>query len=130
MAQLTADPQAYVGQSALLGGYIIQATNLPQATEIEVLQSPLNGDYRPTGAERSQGRFLVRLKGFADPAVYARGRPLTVIGRVAGSEIRPVGQVQYRYPVIEAVNVHLWQEREQYGYYPAFTFGIGVGTFF
>jgi len=129
MAELAASPQAYTGQVVLLGGRIIAVQNLPEATEIEVLQSPLVNEERPQGGDVSEGRFVARLPGYADPAVYAPGRLITVAGRVVGSEARPVGQVEYRYPVLEALDVHLWQRRQQDGY-PNVFFSIGVGTIF
>jgi len=128
MAQLAANPEAYIGQVVLLGGRIVQTRNLPQATEVEVLQSPLNDDERPEGGDVSEGRFLIRLPGYADPAVYAPGRLITVAGRVTGVERRPLGEIEYRYPVLEALDTHLWQGR-QYGY-PNVFFSIGVGTAF
>jgi len=129
MARLVADPDAYVGEVVLLGGRIINVANLPEATEVEILQTPLENGQRPQGGDISEGRFLVRLSGYADPAIYVPGRLITVAGRVAGAEVRPVGQVEYRYPVLEALDVHLWQGRQQNGY-PNVFFSIGVGTIF
>ncbi len=129
MAQLAADPQAYLGEVVLLGGRIIEVRNLPQATEVEILQTPLLEGQRPQGGDISEGRFLAMLPGYVDPAIYTAGKLITVAGRVAGSQLRPVGQVEYRYPVLEALDVHLWQGRQRNGY-PNVFFSIGVGTFF
>lgn len=130
MNELAADPQANVGQVVLLGGRIIKTENLPQATEIEVLQSPLDGDDRPEGGDVSQGRFLVLMPGYADPAIYAPGRLITVAGRVKGASPRPVGQLDYNYPVLDVLQVQLWQEGGQRNGYPNVFFSIGVGTIF
>jgi outer membrane lipoprotein len=129
MPQLAADPEAYRGQVVLLGGRIIQTRNLSGVTEIEVLQTPLENGQRPQGGDVSQGRFLARLPDYADPAVYAPGRLITVAGRVAGAEFRPLGEVEYSYPTLDALDVHLWPGRERDGY-PNFFFSIGVGTVF
>ncbi len=129
MAELVANPQAHAGQVVLLGGYIIQTRNLPEASEVEVLEAGLDGDQRPQGEDTSQGRFLARLPGWRDPAIFSPGRQITVAGRVSGSQRRPVGQVQYRYPVLEALDWHLWPGRQADGY-PNVFFSIGVGTAF
>jgi outer membrane lipoprotein len=129
MEQLKADPAAYVGQAVLLGGRIIATRNLPKTTEIEILHLPLGDDDRPKEGDLSQGRFLAVMPGYADAAVYAPGRYVTVAGRVSGSTLRPVGQIEYRYPVLEVLQAHLWQRRAQDGY-PNVVFGLGVGTAF
>lgn len=129
LAELLQDPGAYQGEVVLLGGRIIQTENIDGATELMVLQTPLENGARPQGGDLSQGRFITRLAGYADPAVYAPGRLLTVAGRMSGTDVRPLGQIAYRYPVIEALDVHLWQGRQRDGY-PNVFFSIGVGTVF
>jgi len=128
--ELVRNPQAFQGQVVLAGGRIIGVQNLEGKTEIEVLESPLDDDDRPQGGDVSRGRFIALLEGYADPAVYSRGRLITVAGRVVGAEPRRVGQITYNYPVLDALQTHLWEEREQSYAYPNVFFSIGVGTFF
>lgn len=110
-ADIRARPEAYKGRVVLLGGSIVQTTNLAKATEIEVLQKPLDSyDDRPEDTDRSSGRFLVRCQGFLDSAIYTKGREVTAAGPVQAPEIRPLDQTQYTYPVIGCDQLHLWPE--------------------
>src|SRR5262245_2984343 len=108
LAEIRADPHAHLGEHVILGGDIIKATPKPGDTEIEILARRLGGGDVPEGGDGSTGRFLVRTAGFLDPAIYARGRRLTVLGTVAGTEERAVGDVAYAYPVIRAERLKLW----------------------
>jgi outer membrane lipoprotein len=115
---LAARPDAFKGQTVLLGGSVVQTTNLPKTTEIEVLEKPLNRyDSSPEGGDRSSGRFLVRCPGFLDSAIYAKDREITVAGPVEGQETRPLDQVQYTYPVIGCQELHLWPNLPPAAYY-------------
>jgi len=111
-ADLRADPDAARGRRVVFGGEILHTTVRAQETEIEVLHYPLGSDDHPNLSEASGGRFLVRRAGFLDPAVYAPGRLVTVGGIVAGAVERPVGEVPYRYPVIQADHLYLWPRFE------------------
>jgi outer membrane lipoprotein len=77
-------------------------------TWIEVLQKNLDRQQRPEDTYQSLGHFLVRFSGFIDPAIYARGRKLTVAGRVDGNVIRPLNDMDYTYPVLTAREHYLW----------------------
>ncbi len=107
-AQLTADPDSYRGKMVLLGGVIVQTVPKPGVTEIEILQKPLDYWDEPVDGDRSGGRFLVQAEGFHDPAIYRADRKITVVGEVAGSEVRKLEALDYRYPVIQAKAVKLW----------------------
>lgn len=116
-ADVAANPDAVRGRHVALGGEILSVTPREQVTEIEVLQRPLLQDDSPDPSFPSGGRFLVRRTGFLDPAVYAKGRLVTVAGPVEGSENRPIGDTTYRYPVIQADFLYLWP-RHQLAYVP------------
>jgi len=120
LAQIRADPQAYRGARVILGGEILATAPKAGETEIEVLSRRLDSGDAPERNDSSPGRFLVRMPGFLDPAVYARGRRVTVLGTVAGVEERPVGELPYVYPVIAAERVKLWPKEGAWvgGEYP------------
>ena len=108
LTEIRADPPAHMGEHVILGGDIIKTTPKRGDTEIEILARKLGGGDAPERSDGSTGRFLVCAAGFLDPAIYARGRRLTVLGTVAGTEERSVGDVGYVYPVIRAERVKLW----------------------
>jgi len=119
---LQKDPDKYAGKLLMIGGIIVDTKNLKEGTRIEVLQMPLDGEGRPERTDDTGGRFLVMTQQFLDGAVYHRGRMITVVGEVAAPQALPLGEIEYRYPVIAAKALHLWSPYTG----PSFSFGIGV----
>jgi outer membrane lipoprotein len=111
---LRARPAALRGARVMLGGQIIATVPKPGATEIEIHSRPLRGGGAPEAGDRSDGRFLARTTEFLDPAIYAPGRRLTVLGTVKGTEERPVGTVPYTYVVVDAERLKLWPREENW----------------
>lgn len=126
-AALQQNPDAFKGRTVLLGGQIITTTVKADETWIEVLEKPLNYRGKPSDADQSSGRFLVRIKGFLDPAIYSSGRRLTVAGQVDGRVVRPLREVNYTYPLLTAKEYYLWKQDDSYGY-PQFGVGVGGGV--
>jgi outer membrane lipoprotein len=112
LGALRAEPAARRGARVVLGGEVVAVVPKPGATEIEVLSRPLSHAGLPERGDRSDGRFLVRTPAFLDPAVYAPGRRITVLGTVTGTEERPIGSVPYTYVVITAERIKLWPRED------------------
>jgi outer membrane lipoprotein len=119
-------PSAHLDQVVMFGGKILETKASPTSSEITVLQLPLGTSDRPQDGDRSEGRFLLRSVQFLDPAVYRSGLLLTAVGRISGSEVRPIGGLDYAYPIVEAIEIKLWPERSPV--YPGVQFGVGVGS--
>ena len=128
LTELRARPAAHVGAHVILGGDIVATVPRPGETEVEVLSKRLGGGDVPERSDRTDGRFLVRTREFLDPAVYAPGRRLTVLGAVAGSEERRLGELPYAYPVISAERIKLWPADTPWvgGEYPPLDLGSPV----
>lgn len=122
---LQKDLNGYVGQVVMLGGKIVETKPSPTSSEITVLQLPLGTSDRPQDGDRSEGRFLLRSGQFLDPAIYRNGTLLTAVGKITGSEVRPIGGFDYAYPIVEGIEIKLWAERSPG--YPGFSIGIGAG---
>lgn len=106
-AQVLKDPDAYRGKNVVWGGEIIESLNRRDgSTLVEVFQRALNWRGEPTG--KSDGRFLVTVDNYLDPYVYAKGRRITVAGEVLGEERKPLGEMDYRYPLIQSKQIYLW----------------------
>ena len=120
LRELRSDPTAHVGARVMLGGEILATIPKPGETEIEVLSRTLRADGVPERGDSTNGRFLLRTPDFLDPAVYAPGRRLTVLGTVAGRSERRVGDLPYVYPVISAERIKLWPKETPWvgGEYP------------
>jgi outer membrane lipoprotein len=122
---LLSRPDTYQGRIVILGGYILETQNEPHGSALIVLQTPLGSQDKPKARDLSEGRFVVTTDKFLDPEVYARDLRITVGGRVAGVRELSLGGTTYRYPVIEAQELHLWPKEEYppgpppyYPYYP------------
>ena len=106
--ELRAAPGAHRDERVILGGEILATRPKVGETEIEVLARRLQRDDSPEQSDRSDGRFLLRTTEFLDPAIYAPGRRITVIGVVGGEEQRMIGDLPYHYPVIRSERLRLW----------------------
>ena len=107
------NPEAYRGKNVLWGGVIIETITRPGETLIKVRETELDYEKRPTNMDHSAGRFLVQSPGFLDPAIYAEGREITVAGELAGTKVLPLGETRYRYPLVLAKEIHLWEKRQE-----------------
>jgi outer membrane lipoprotein len=118
--EVRADPERFLGSQVRWGGVISGVDNRADDTLVEVVARPLGSSGRPRETDTTQGRFLARVPGFLDPAVYRTGREITVLGKVAGLESRPVGDYPYPYVRVDAQAHYLWAVREPVRdpYYP------------
>ncbi|MCP4113876.1 MAG: hypothetical protein GY737_00445 [Desulfobacteraceae bacterium] len=111
----------YLGQTVILGGYIIDTDNREEITLITVLHSPLDMTDSPVAKDSSQGRFIVVCDGFLDPAVYAKNRRVTVAGVVERPEFRQIGSKKVKYLKLRSREIYLHTQRRpgyyDYGYY-------------
>lgn len=121
---LFADPEAYRGRVVILGGDIVSTENTSNGTTVEVVQKPLDHRGRPQVSDRSVGRFLVLFDGYLDPLIYQKGKLITVAGEIIGRTVRPLGQMDYSYPLIKSRELYLIEP----GYGIPVFFGIGVGV--
>jgi len=111
------NPDAYKGKTVIWGGDIVTTTNQKDGTTlIEVFQRPLGRGGEPQETSYSEGRFLILAQEYLDPYLFRRGRKVTVAGEILGERTKPLGEMDYRYPLISSKQIHLWTE---YDYYPA-----------
>jgi outer membrane lipoprotein len=128
--QLLENPDAYRGKVVLLGGEIINTENVPNKTVIVVLQRSLGYNRKPDSEGESKGRFIVSIPDFLDPAIYRPRRKITVVGSVMGKQVRPLGELEYAYPVIEKKELYIWPVEGAPATSPRFHIGIGIGKTF
>ena len=108
------------GERVRWGGEIISVDTKPDSTCFEILSRELYSDARPNGHDASGGRFIACGKGFYDPEVYTKGREMTIVGQVTGTEQHQVGDYNYTYARVDTDGVYLWPHRDYYygGYDP------------
>jgi outer membrane lipoprotein len=122
--ELHKNADRYTGTWVMLGGMIVAAKNSKEGTVLELLQKPLDSSGRPLRTDATEGRLLVVATEFLDAAVYHAGRELTVIGEVSGVKVQPLGEIEYRYPLVSAQSLHLWEPSAG----SSVSFGIGIGV--
>jgi outer membrane lipoprotein len=124
------DAAAASGQAVRWGGDIIKVEPRADSTCFEVLARELDASARPRAGDRgpSKGRFIACRQGFYDPEEFERGRDITVVGHLSGTEHGKVGEFDYTYPLVQADAIYLWPERPLYPrtpYYDPWMYGFG-----
>ena len=109
VARARENPEAYAGQRVRWGGTIASVKNGQTQTDLEVVARDLTTSGRPRVTDSTAGRFIARVSGFLDPAVYEEGRQVTVVGTLAETVTGRIGEHAYRYLVVTAEAVHLWE---------------------
>lgn len=118
------------------GGKIISVEPSNERTCFIMLGQPLNAKAKPYMREETTGRFIACRNGFYDPALFSEGRLVTITGIWRGHETRKIGDMDYRYPMVEAEVIHLWpryselshtRRRGMLGFGPWYPYGWGWG---
>ena len=107
-SQVRDSEESFEGRRVRWGGTVLDVKNQAEESWVEVLAYPLESVGRPDTDARAQGRFFGRVGGFLDPAVYGRGRRITLVGALGESVVQKIGDHEYRYPVVRADAHHLW----------------------
>jgi len=109
--QVYQNPDIYKGKWVVWGGEIIEAVNQKDGTtQIEVFQKPLGWRGEPNETYPSEGRFLVLYDKYLDPYLFSSGKKITVAGEILGEKIKPLGEMDYRYPMVSSKQIYLWPE--------------------
>jgi outer membrane lipoprotein len=119
--RLLKSPEEFIGKRVMFGGVIVQTRVLPQGTEVEVVQKEIDFSGYPEIGNKTGGRFIFFNKGFLEPEIYSKGKSITGVGKIKGSQISNVGERLYEFPVIEAEELKLFDkvvERNPYFYRP------------
>jgi outer membrane lipoprotein len=112
-----ADIDQYQGKKVRWGGTITAVENRENDTWIEVVGRELNSWGEPMLTDETEGRFLVRIEGFLDPAIYKVERGITVYGTIESRIVRQIDDHPYTYPLIKAQSYYLWSDYDRRRYY-------------
>jgi len=110
------------------GGVIVGSRNLADATELQILAYPLEGNGRPDVTAAPNGRFIARRAGYLETADYAAGRQVTATGTLAAIRRGEVGKAAYDFPLLQADELILWPRESAGETKPRVNFGFGVGS--
>jgi len=98
---LLLEKDKYMGNTVILGGYILETKNLADKSLIKVLQVPLGSGEKP------QSKDLI----------YNKDRKITVAGTITGTVVEKIDDYSQPYLKIKSREIYLWP-KEAY-YYPA-----------
>jgi outer membrane lipoprotein len=126
--QVSQTPERYTSGDVIWGGRIVQVTNLSDHSEVEVLAYPLDGSQRPKANDSGNGRFIVVMHGYVEPLDYPAGALMTVSGKLNGSRAGNVGEANYVFPMVVALQSHVWTQKEMNQGRNNVSFGLGVGV--
>ncbi|OGQ11018.1 MAG: hypothetical protein A2026_19270 [Deltaproteobacteria bacterium RBG_19FT_COMBO_46_12] len=121
LAQVRQNPDAFKGKMVIWGGEIVETVNQQDgSTQIEIFQKPLGWRGQPQDTTYSEGRFLILADYYLDPYVFRAGKKITVAGEIQGEKIKPLGEMDYRYPLLSSKQIYFWPEYyyRPYPYYP------------
>jgi outer membrane lipoprotein len=110
LAQVRDAGDAYLGSTVRWGGMVTEVENKADKTWVFLVSRALKDNQKPDADSASEGRFIASFSGFIDPLVYKAGRPLTVVGSIEGSTVRPIGEYDYQFPIVTVRDSHLWAE--------------------
>ena len=141
LGQVRQNPDTFKGKWVVWGGEIVEAVNQKEgATQIEVFQKPLGWRGEPKDTVASEGRFLILADQYLDPYLFRRGKKITMAGEIIGEKIKPLGDMDYRYPLLSSKQIHLWPDYYYTPYpyyyypwgwgYPYWGWGIGFGYYY
>lgn len=110
--QATQQHESLRGTKVFWGGTILNVKNFSHHSQLEILKRPLSG-IEPDDRKQAQGRFLVVISGFIDPAEYKSPSRVTITGKLGGNQLGKVGSYPYTYPLVKADKVQLWQGQKE-----------------
>ncbi len=129
LGELQRNPENYIGKSVLFGGTIVRVGNDASGSWVEVLQRPLGYRLEPELNDQTAGRLLLVSDDIWDDQIFSKGRKITLVGKVEGTETRSLDEITYAYPVLRVREYHLWPEG-RYGTGPDVHFSLGIfGSF-
>jgi len=106
--KLVDNAEQNIGQTVIMGGYIVDVENRRDRTIITAVQAPLGVGQEPKSKDRSQGRLILIYPSFLDPQVYTEGRKITVAGKLLGSSQTEKEGKPFPYLRVEVSEIHLW----------------------
>lgn len=115
-SELRKNPDAYRGKFIILGGVVTGVKKVRGVVQLEMMEYPLDSGEMPDISARPGGQFLVILPPGIGYASFQPGMMVTMAGEVVGAEVKSLENVEDRYPVLVAKEIHI-VIRSPGGYY-------------
>ncbi|MGE5894146.1 MAG: Slp family lipoprotein, partial [bacterium] len=117
LSQLEQEQDLYKGKLFVIGGIIVKTKATNEGSLIEAIYVPVNNRGYLKDVESPSKRFLAlfpKAAGFLDPAVYSKGRQVTIASEFV--EMRPgkIDEMDYPFPFFTIKQIYLWPEERYY----------------
>jgi starvation-inducible outer membrane lipoprotein len=99
-----------VGESVILGGYVLDAHMSGDRTDITVMQTPLDWNTKPQSKDKSEGSFLVLYEGKFNPNDYSPEDRITVTGTIDGIAEEKVEHCPSPCLKIKSSKLRMWRK--------------------
>ncbi len=115
------NPEEYKGTLYIFGGVIVRTKLTVAGSLIEAIHVPVDGSgyFRDNG--RSEGRFLALMPKdgpMLDPAVFHRGRRVSLAAEFVDTRKAKIDDMDYVYPVFLIKQIYLWPHERYYYFSP------------
>jgi outer membrane lipoprotein len=107
------EPDTYRNRKIIWSGTIISTKNLKDRSIVEVLHTPIKQTSEGGVSESPQGRFLIDTIGYLDPLTYRKNMKIVAAGSIKGIVVKKLDKMEYSYPVIEPVEIHLFDPGQE-----------------
>lgn len=118
--------EKYRNEKVMWGGVLVTSQNLEKTTVLEILAYPLDSEYRPETDKKAYRRFIAVYGGYLETADFAPGRLVTILGELVEIKKGRIGEMEYDYPRVSTMEVHLWPKPGEAEAEGRFHFGIGI----
>ena len=98
-----------VGESVILGGYILDSKIRGDRTNITILQTPLNWNTKPQTRDKSEGRFFASHNGIFKAKDYSSDDRITVTGNIAGLTEEKIEHCPSPCLKVESSKIRMWR---------------------
>ncbi len=103
-----------VGESVVLGGYIIDAKIRGDRTNMTILQTPLEWNTKPQTRDKSEGRFFASHNEEFNANSLSADDSITVTGTIAGLTEEKVEHCPKPCLKIESSKIRIWRAHVHY----------------
>jgi starvation-inducible outer membrane lipoprotein len=104
-----------VGESVVLGGYILDSKIRGDRTYITILQTPLDWNTKPQTRDKSEGRFFASYNGIFNVNNYSSDDRITVTGNISGLTEEKIENCPNPCLKIETSKIRMWRAHAYYG---------------
>lgn len=123
-SQFLRDPEAAVGRSLLLAGFVRSHQVSREGTLLTLLPYTVDKRGVPQSAIKNAGELLARSERILDPARFGTGHLVTLVATYVGREPRSVADKQFGRPLFEIDEIYWWPREPHYPYGYRYPFRI------